>query len=381
MNWIDLTNGPRGVRSIPALAIGPLKLETPHTCVRGIRRGAIVILARQIVSSRLGLQLRALSRKTSLPRRCREFSIPCQGSSARAQRRVGGSRRLLYAHYMRFVHPEMFTLRTVDIVFDDGDVWRLSVSDRNGDRDRGPPDRRRIPQAVRRIPYDRLWTHPDAGNDVFPKGILTLGPVWHRWFSRSRRRTPEVCTMLLVDSVSLSFRGLRALDGVSLSIGSSEMVGITSGLTDPAKARSSMSPTRHLPRRRRRRSSRRKVDRGSRSTDIVGLGLARTFQNKRCSAALAVLENVMVATFRIEERECLRRYFRPSESRSGSASSEARSDLAEDGGAFGCSRKFGARSSSSALKIASKKSRARWLPSRAASSGRPQPAASTLRAA
>jgi ABC-type branched-subunit amino acid transport system ATPase component len=32
--------------------------------------------------------------------------------------------------------------------------------------------------------------------------------------------------MLLVDNVSLSFRGSRALDGVSLSIGSGEMVGI-----------------------------------------------------------------------------------------------------------------------------------------------------------
>ena len=32
--------------------------------------------------------------------------------------------------------------------------------------------------------------------------------------------------MLVVDNVSLSFRGLRALDGVSLSIVTGEMVGI-----------------------------------------------------------------------------------------------------------------------------------------------------------
>lgn len=103
--------------------------------------------------------------------------------------------------------------------------------------------------------------------------------------------------MLVVENVSLSFRGLRALDGVSLSVGSHEMVGIIgpngSGKSTLFNVISGVY-----------RADSGEVRLGGKSilglgpAEIVGLGLARTFQNKRLFGNMTALENVMVAAFR-----------------------------------------------------------------------------------
>ena len=74
MNWIDLTNGPQGVRSIPALAIGSLKLETPQAYYYAAFGAAWFPLFSPAELLRAGSVCNcALFPKTSLHRRCREF--------------------------------------------------------------------------------------------------------------------------------------------------------------------------------------------------------------------------------------------------------------------------------------------------------------------
>lgn len=103
--------------------------------------------------------------------------------------------------------------------------------------------------------------------------------------------------MLRVDKVSLSFRGVRALDGVDLSVDDHEIVGIIgpngSGKSTLFNVISGVY----------------RADggdvffdgksiKGLGPTEIIGRGMARTFQNKRLFGSISVLENVMVAAFR-----------------------------------------------------------------------------------
>ena len=112
MNWIELTNGPQGVRSIPPLSIGSLTLEAAPSYFYAAFACALVsfVLARRIVASRFGLKLRALSddelaaSMSGVP--VHSAKVVALALSA-AWAGVGG---FLYAHYMQFIHPDMFTL-------------------------------------------------------------------------------------------------------------------------------------------------------------------------------------------------------------------------------------------------------------------------------
>jgi branched-chain amino acid transport system ATP-binding protein len=127
--------------------------------------------------------------------------------------------------------------------------------------------------------------------------------------------------MLLVDNVSLSFRGLRALDGVSLSIGAGEMVGIIgpngSGKSTLFNVISGIYRADAGDVRLEGKSIA-----GQGPAEIVGLGLARTFQNKRLFGNMTTLENVMVAAFRNQRGNAFGDVFALPNSRKGRESSE-----------------------------------------------------------
>lgn len=112
MNWIDLTNGPQGVRSIPAIGLGDYRLETPQKFYFLALAFAVIsyILAKRIIGSRLGLYLRALSddqlAASSVAVEVGRAKVTALALSA-AWAGAGG---FLYAHYVRFVHPDMFGL-------------------------------------------------------------------------------------------------------------------------------------------------------------------------------------------------------------------------------------------------------------------------------
>jgi branched-chain amino acid transport system permease protein len=112
MNWIDLTNGPQGVRSIPAVSVGSLTLETTHQFYFLALLFAVMsyVLAKRIIASRLGLYLRALSddqlAATSIAVEVSRAKVTALALSA-AWAGAGG---FLYAHYVRYIHPDMFGL-------------------------------------------------------------------------------------------------------------------------------------------------------------------------------------------------------------------------------------------------------------------------------
>jgi branched-chain amino acid transport system permease protein len=112
MNWIDLTNGPQGVRSIPPIGFGGYDLETPQSFYYLALAMAVVsyVLAKRVVGSRLGLFLRALSddqlAAASVAVEVGRAKVTALALSA-AWAGTGG---FLYAHYVRFIHPDMFGL-------------------------------------------------------------------------------------------------------------------------------------------------------------------------------------------------------------------------------------------------------------------------------
>ena len=112
MHWSSLTNGPQGIRGIPALSVAGLVFDTParfYLAALVFAAGAF-FLGRRVVESRFGLYLRAvsddeLSAATSGVRVVRTKVLALALSSAWA-----GAAGFLHAFFLRFVHPDMFTL-------------------------------------------------------------------------------------------------------------------------------------------------------------------------------------------------------------------------------------------------------------------------------
>jgi len=101
-------------------------------------------------------------------------------------------------------------------------------------------------------------------------------------------------SLLVVDTVSKRFGGIQALDGVSLSVGAGEIVGIMGAngagkTTLFAVIAGHEKPTSGAVRLRDRPIT------GLRPDRICRLGLTRTFQIVRPFAGLTVLENTLVA--------------------------------------------------------------------------------------
>jgi ABC-type branched-subunit amino acid transport system ATPase component len=155
--------------------------------------------------------------------------------------------------------------------------------------------------------------------------------------------------MLLVENVALSFRGLRALDGVSLTVGTGEIVGII-GPNGSGKSTlfNVISGIYRADAGDVRFEGKSITGRGP--NDIVGRGLARTFQNKRLFGNMTALENVKVAAFRNQRGNAFGDVFALPDSRKGSESGEALAreclklvGLSDAAGNLACDLPFGAQ--------------------------------------
>lgn len=112
MNWIDLTNGPQGVRSIPALGLGGFTLETTQQFyfVALAFAAASYVLAKRIIASRLGLYLRALSDDQLAAGAVAVDVNRAKVTALALSAAWAGAGGFLYAHYVRYIHPDMFGL-------------------------------------------------------------------------------------------------------------------------------------------------------------------------------------------------------------------------------------------------------------------------------
>jgi branched-chain amino acid transport system permease protein len=112
MHWSKLTDGPQGIRGIPALSVGGFLFDTPSRFYLAALFGSAgsLFLARRVVASRFGLFLRAvsddeLSSATAGVHVVRTKILALALSSAWA-----GAAGFLHAFFLRFVHPDMFSL-------------------------------------------------------------------------------------------------------------------------------------------------------------------------------------------------------------------------------------------------------------------------------
>jgi branched-chain amino acid transport system permease protein len=115
VNWMDLTNGPLGLPGIPPLEIAvpglpPLSLRTKgayYYLVLAVA-AASYLLCRRLVQSRIGRALVALRENETLAE-----SVGIDGTfylvlAAVISAAMAGAAGGLYAHYTRFVSPEVF---------------------------------------------------------------------------------------------------------------------------------------------------------------------------------------------------------------------------------------------------------------------------------
>jgi branched-chain amino acid transport system permease protein len=115
VNWMDLTNGPLGIPGVPALAVAVPGLPELSLRSKGafyyLVLGAVVaayVLCRRLIASRVGRALVALRENETLAE-----SVGIDGTfylvlAAVISAAMAGAAGGLYAHYTRFVSPEVF---------------------------------------------------------------------------------------------------------------------------------------------------------------------------------------------------------------------------------------------------------------------------------
>jgi branched-chain amino acid transport system permease protein len=110
VNWIELTNGPLGLPGVPAPELGPWSLRTKTAYYYLVLTAVALsyLVSRRLVGSRIGRAFVALRENEALAESIgidvTHYLVLAAVVSA-AMAGLGGS---LYAHYTRFVSPEVF---------------------------------------------------------------------------------------------------------------------------------------------------------------------------------------------------------------------------------------------------------------------------------
>ena len=110
VNWMDLTNGPLGLPGVPAPVLGPWSLrgKAAYYYVVLVALALVYVVCHRLVYSRIGRALIALRENETLAE-----SVGIEGTrylvlAAVMSAGMAGLAGGLYAHYTRFVSPEVF---------------------------------------------------------------------------------------------------------------------------------------------------------------------------------------------------------------------------------------------------------------------------------
>jgi branched-chain amino acid transport system permease protein len=110
VNWMELTNGPLGLPGVPAPELGPWSFRTKRAYYYLVLAAVALsyLVCRRLVDSRIGRALLALRENEALAESVgidvTRYLVLAAVVSAAMAGLAGG----LYAHYVRFVSPEVF---------------------------------------------------------------------------------------------------------------------------------------------------------------------------------------------------------------------------------------------------------------------------------
>ena len=309
VNWMELTNGPLGLPGVPAPELLGLSLRTKsayYYLVLGAGAAAYLVCHR-LVHSRLGRAFLALRENESLAESVgvdptRTLVVAAVVSAALAG--VAGS---LYAHYVRFVSPEVFLFSyTVTMVI-------MVVAGGKGTL-AGPVVGAVLftvlPEALREA---MAWQWQMLAYGVLlillvfflPRGIvyylgggldgsaraLPQEPGLRLPGPRSNGAAPAAA--LVVEDLAVEFGGVAALAGVSFAV-QPETITSVIGPNGAGKTTAFNAITGYLRPRRGRITFGDEPLSGQRPCDIARRGVVRTFQKTSVFPALSVQDNVLI---------------------------------------------------------------------------------------
>jgi branched-chain amino acid transport system permease protein len=110
INWMELTNGPLGLPGVPPPELGPWTLRTKQTYYYLVLAAAAVayLVCHRVVHSRIGRALVALRENEPLAESVGIDATRYLVLAAVISAALAGVAGSLYAHYTRFVSPEVF---------------------------------------------------------------------------------------------------------------------------------------------------------------------------------------------------------------------------------------------------------------------------------
>ena len=309
VNWMELTNGPLGLPGVPAPELPGLSFRTKsayYYLVLGAAVGSY-LLCHRLVHSRLGRAFLALRENESLAESVgvdptRTLVLAAVVSAAMAG--VAGS---LYAHYVRFVSPEVFLFSyTVTMVI-------MVVAGGKGTL-AGPVVGALLFTALPEVLREAMsWQWQMLAYGVLlvllvfflPRGIVSYlggsldGPLrslpQESGLRRQSRRSNDGApgAPLVVEDLSVEFGGVVALTGVSFTVRPGTITSLI-GPNGAGKTTAFNAITGYLRPRQGRVTFGDAAVTGRRPCDIARRGVVRTFQKTSVFPTLSVLDNVLI---------------------------------------------------------------------------------------
>ncbi len=118
LNWIDFTNGPQGVKGIPAPMLAGINLRnsTWYFYIALAVLVLIILLTQRLIRSRVGMYLQALGDSEIAARMIGVDTAGVKTLAFVISAVWAGLAGALYAHYIGYIHPDNFKLE-VSVLF------------------------------------------------------------------------------------------------------------------------------------------------------------------------------------------------------------------------------------------------------------------------
>ena len=310
INWMELTNGPLGLPSVPAPELPWLTFRTKRAYYYLVLAAAALsyLVCHRVVGSRLGRAFVALRENEPLAESVGIDPTRTLVTAAVLSAAMAGVAGSLYAHYTRFVSPEVFLFGyTVTMVI-------MVVAGGKGTL-AGPVVGAvlftALPEALREA---MAWQWQMLAYGVLlivlvyflPRGIVPTLTAWRRSGDAAPERprpqpgrhAPVVraggaAPSLVVADLAVAFGGVTALAGVSFEVRPGTITSLI-GPNGAGKTTAFNAITGYLRPPRGRVTWDGAALIGSRPCDVARRGLVRTFQKTSVFPALSVHDNVLV---------------------------------------------------------------------------------------